>query len=139
MMILVTGGSGFIGSHIVDILIREGHHVKIYDVDVPRYGQKCDYIKADVLDLNRLIQESKDYDIIYHLAAEADVNRFYKSPYYSNLITSCSTLNVLEAAKINNISRVLLASTEWVYGSPEIDKNAVITEKTPTTNNPDHL
>jgi len=137
--ILVTGGSGFIGSHIVDILLEKGHQVKIYDVDAPKHNQKCDYIKADISDLNRLIQESKDYDIIYHLAAEADVNRFYKSPYYSNLITSCSTLNVLEAAKINNISRVLLASTEWVYGSPEGNEDEIITEETPPTNNPDHI
>ncbi len=139
MKILVTGGSGFIGSHIVDALIEKGHQVKIYDIDAPKYNQKCDYIKGDILDLNRLVQETKGYDAIYHLAAEADVNRFYKSPYYSNLITSCSTLNVLEAAKINKISRVLLASTEWVYGSPKSDKDEVITEVTPTTDNPDHL
>lgn len=139
MKILVTGGSGFIGSHIVDALIEEGYSVKIYDIDAPRYNQKCDYIKADVLDLNRLVQETKGYDAIYHLAAEADVNRFYKSPYYSNLITSCSTLNVLEAAKINKISRVLLASTEWVYGSSKSNENEIITEDTPTTDNPDHI
>ena len=139
MKILLTGGSGFIGSHIVDKLIAEGHSVKIYDVESPKYNQNCDYIKADVLDLNRLIQESKGFDIIYHLAAEADVNRFYKSPYYSNLITSCSTINVLEAARINKISRVFLASTEWVYGSPEGKEDEIITEDTPTTNNPDHI
>jgi len=139
MKILVTGGSGFIGSHIVDALLEKGHQVKIYDVDAPRYNQECDYIKADVLDLNRLIQESKDYDVIYHLAAEADVNRFFNSPYYSNLITSCSTINVLEAARINNISRVLLASTEWVYGSPKGNEDEIITEETSITNNPDHI
>ncbi len=139
MKYLVTGGSGFIGSHIVDVLLEKGHQVKIYDVDAPRYNQECDYIKADVLDLNRLIQESKDYDVIYHLAAEADVNRFFNSPYYSNLITSCSTINVLEAARINNISRVLLASTEWVYGSPKGNEDEIITEETSITNNPDHI
>jgi len=139
MKILVTGGAGFIGSHIVDALLEKGHQVKIYDVDAPRYNQECDYIKADVLDLNRLIQESKDYDVIYHLAAEADVNRFFNSPYYSNLITSCSTINVLEAARINNISRVLLASTEWVYGSPKGNEDEIITEETSITNNPDHI
>ena len=130
MKILVTGGSGFIGSHIVDALIEKDHSVKIYDTESPKYNQKCDYIKADVLDLNRLIQETVGFDIIYHLAAEADVNRFYKSPYYSNLITSCSTLNVLEAARINNVSRILLASTEWVYGSPEENKDDEINETT---------
>lgn len=139
MKILVTGGSGFIGSHIVDKLIEKGHQVKIYDVDSPKYNQKCDYIKADVLDLNRLIQESENYDIIYHLAAEANVNRFFDSPFYSNQITSASTINVLEAARANKIKRVLLASTEWVYGSPEGNEDDEITEETPTTNNPDHI
>ena len=139
MKILVTGGSGFIGSHIVDVLLKEGHQVKIYDMDSPKYNQKCDYIKADVLDLNRLIQETKGFDIIYHLAAEANVNRFYDSPFYSNQITSASAINILEAARANDINRVLLASTEWVYGSPEIDENDLITEETPTTNNPDHI
>jgi UDP-glucose 4-epimerase len=139
MKILVTGGSGFIGSHITDKLIDKGHKVKIYDLDTPKYDQKCDYIKGDVLDLYRLIQESRDYEIIYHLAAEANVNRFYDSPIYSNQITSASTINVLEAARNNEIKRVLLASTEWVYGSPAIDENTLITEETPTTNNPDHI
>ncbi len=137
MKILVLGGSGFIGSHIVDFLLEEKHEVKVYDIESPKYNQKCYYIKADVMDLNRLIQESESYDIIYHLAAEADVNRFHNSPYYSNLITSCSTINVLEAAKINSIKRVLLASTEWVYGSSNED--ALINEDTPTSNSPDHL
>ncbi|MBA7629075.1 dTDP-glucose 4,6-dehydratase [subsurface metagenome] len=139
MKILVTGGSGFIGSHIVDVLLEEGYQVKIYDIEEPKYNQKCEYIKGDVLDLTRLIQESIGYDIIYHLVAEADVNRFYKSPYYSNLITSCSTISVLEAVRINKVSRVLLASTEWVYGSPESNVDEMITEDTPMTNNPDHI
>ena len=139
MKILVTGGSGFIGSHITDKLIDKGHKVKIYDLDTPKYDQKCDYIKGDVLDLYRLIQESRDHEIIYHLAAEANVNRFYDSPIYSNQITSASTINVLEAARANKLKRVLLASTEWVYGSPTIDENTLITEETPTTNNPDHI
>jgi len=120
-------------------LIEEDHEVKICDLESPKYNQKCEYIKGDVLDLNRLIQETKEYDAIYHLAAEANVNRFYDSPFYSNQITSSSTINVLEAARVNDIKRVLLASTEWVYGSPEGDEDTLITEETPTTNNPDHI
>jgi len=126
MKILVTGGSGFIGSHIVDYLLKDKHRVKIYDMEYPKYQQQSGFIKADVLDIDRLIQESKGYDAIYHLAAEADVNRFFKSPIYSTQVTSISTLNVLEATKRNNVSRVLLASTEWVYGSPEGDENESI-------------
>ena len=139
MNVLVTGGSGFIGSHIVDMLIEKGYQVKIFDVDSPKYNQKCDYVKADVLDLQRLIQETEGYDTIYHLAAEANVNRFYDSPIYSNQITSVSTLNVLEAARVNHLKRVLLASTEWVYGTTEGNSDDEINEETPTANSPDHL
>jgi UDP-glucose 4-epimerase len=139
MKILVTGGSGFIGSHLVDILLAHNHEVLIYDIEEPRYNQKCSFIKADTADLDRLVSVSKGFDFIYHLAAEANVNRFYDSPLYSNLVTSHNTLNVLECAGRNNISRVLFASTEWVYGSIEGSDKDFITEETPYAQNPDHL
>ena len=56
MKILVTGGSGFIGSHIVDVLLEQGHQVKIYDIESPKYGQACEFVKADVMDLVRLVR-----------------------------------------------------------------------------------
>lgn len=139
MNILVTGGSGFIGSHVVDVLLEQGHRVKIYDVDSPKYRQACDFVKADILDLVRLVKETEKVDAVYHIAAEANVNRFHDSPYFSNLITSGSTLNVLEAARTNKIGRVLFGSTEWVYGSDPSNPDAVITEETPMTDNPDHI
>ena len=137
MKILITGGSGFIGSHLTDQLLEAGHEVTIYDIDEPKYNQDASYIKGDVCDLGFLGRCLKGFDMVYHLAAEANVNRFYQNPVYSNLVTSVSTLNVLEAARNNNISRVLLASTEWVYGSS--DDDSIITEETPYAQNPDHL
>jgi UDP-glucose 4-epimerase len=139
MKTLITGGSGFIGSHCVDVLLKEGHRVKIYDIETPRYGQACESVKADVLDFQRLLKESEGFDAIYHLAAEANVNRFYESPFYSNEITASSTINVLEAARRNGISRVLLASTEWVYGSPAGNPDEPIIEDTPVASEPDHI
>jgi UDP-glucose 4-epimerase len=139
MKILVTGGSGFIGSHLVDVLIEQGQDVVIYDLDTPRYGQKCVYIKGDVNDLERLVSSTQGFDMIYHLAAEANVNRFYESPIFSNFITSNSTINAAECARRNNIKRVLLASTEWIYGSIAGEDEDYITEETPYTQNPDHL
>jgi UDP-glucose 4-epimerase len=81
----------------------------------------------------------KGREVVYLLAAEANVNRFFESPMFSNDITANTTLSVLEAARRTGIARVILASTEWVYGSlPEAgDEN--ITEDTPYTANPDHL
>jgi UDP-glucose 4-epimerase len=139
MKILVIGGSGFIGSHVVDVLLEQNHHVKIYDIESPKFGQACEFIKADVMDLVRLVKESEHYEAAYLIAAEANVNRFYDSPFYSNAITSCSAINVGEAARKNGLGRILLASTEWVYGSDPGNPDVLITEETPMTDDPDHI
>jgi UDP-glucose 4-epimerase len=139
MKIMVTGGSGFIGSHLVDVLLSQNHEVTIYDLEKPRFGQQCNNITGDVNNLELLIRSSKGFDIIYHLAAEANVNKFYDNPLISNLNTSCSTLSVLQCARENGINRVLLASTEWIYGSLEGSENEQITEETNYAQNPDHL
>ncbi len=139
MKVVVAGGSGFIGSHVVDVLIEQGHEVVIYDLEAPRYGQKCGFMRGDARDVDRLSQLLKAGDVVYLLAAEANVNRFYESPLFSNDITAGSTLSVLEAARRTGAARVILASTEWVYGSlPEAGEEN-ITEDTPCTDNPDHI
>jgi UDP-glucose 4-epimerase len=139
MKCLVTGGSGFIGSHVVDGLLAEGHHVCIYDLDAPRYHQPCEFVRGDTRDTTRLVNVSKGFDAIYHLAAEANVNRFYESPVYSNDITAGATLTVLEAARLAQVGRVLVASTEWIYGSIEGNDQDFITEEMPYAQNPDHI
>lgn len=139
MNILITGGSGFIGSHLVDILIENGHNVINYDIENPRYKQDCRYVKGDVMDFEMLKRSTEKIDFIYHLVAEANVNNFFNSPVYSNQVTSASTVNVLECAKINKVQRVLLASTEWIYGNTDDSKNDEITELTKYTQHPEHL
>ena len=137
--ILVTGGSGFIGSHVVDRLKELEHEVVIYDVDAPRWGQSSTFIRGDILDLQRLLVATKDVDLIFNLAAEANVNRFRESPLHSNLVTSHGVLSVLEAARINEVPRVIQASTEWVYGTSSNNDSVPVTEETPLSQNPDHL
>lgn len=139
MKILVTGGAGFIGSHVVDVLMEQGHEVVIYDLEAPIYGQKCDNIIADVNDTAKLDAAAKGIDAIYHMAAQANVNIFFNEPVVSNYNTSNSTINLLEAARKNKVGRVLLSSTEWIYGSVEGDESTQITEETIYAQNPDHL
>lgn len=139
MKILVTGGAGFIGSHVVDVLMEQGHTVVIYDLEAPVYGQKCEHILGDVNDTAKFKKVTKGIDTIYHMAAQANVNIFFNEPVISNLNTSNSTINVLEAARENNVARVLLSSTEWIYGSTEGDDDTQITEETIYAQNPDHL
>ncbi len=139
MRVIVTGGSGFIGSHVVDTLLTQGHEVCIYDLDAPHYTVDCEYVRGDARDLDRLSKTARSGNALYHLAAEANVNRFFESPLYSNENTSHSTLCVLEAARRAGVSRVLLASTEWVYGSVNQPGAEVITEDCEYARNPDHL
>ena len=139
MKIVVAGGSGFIGSHVVDVLIELGHEVLIYDLEAPRYGQQCEFVRGDTRDVDRMVQVLKGRDVVYLLAAEANVNRFFESPIFSNDITAGGTLSVLEAARRAGIARMILASTEWVYGSLPEAGDEKITEDTPYTANPDHV
>jgi UDP-glucose 4-epimerase len=138
---------------VVDVLLEQDHEVIIYDLDSPRFDQSCEYIKGDVNDLESFLAATKGIEIIYHLAAEANVNRFYDAPLRSNQNTSTSTLSVLESARVNVVSRVILASTEWIYGSAMVPEDALlikpesqklqsffsIYEETPYAQNPDHL
>jgi UDP-glucose 4-epimerase len=139
MKIIVAGGSGFIGSHVVDELLTQGHEVLIYDLEAPRYDQACAFVRGDTRDIDRLVQIVKAGDIVYLLAAEANVNRFLESPVYSTDITANATLSVLEAARRSAAARVILASTEWVYGSLPEAGDESITEDTPCAQNPDHI
>ncbi len=142
--VLVTGGSGFIGSHVVDALLARDHDVTIYDLEAPRYGQECAFLRGDTRDPERMTSAAKRADIVLHLAAEANVNRFFDSPIFSHDITATATLVVLEAARRAGLPRVVLASTEWVYGSVAGGDLAVgtaeqVTEETPVAGAPDHL
>ncbi|MBP1594854.1 MAG: epimerase [Acidobacteria bacterium] len=139
MRVVVTGGSGFIGSHVVDSLVARGHETCIYDLDTPQHSPGCEHVRGDARDLDRLVKAVRSGDVIYHLAAEANVNRFFESPLFSNENTSHSTLCVLEAARRVDAARVVLASTEWVYGSTDGNEEVVIAEDCPYARDPDHI
>lgn len=115
MKLLVTGGSGFIGSHLIDCLSEDGHKVINFDIREPKFHQDSEYIKGDILNLDHLLKVSAGIEAIFHLAAEAKVGDYYNEPVISSKTNIIGTINVLEAAKQNSVKRVLFASTEWVY------------------------
>ena len=115
MKVAVIGGSGFIGSHIVDTLIAENHEVVIYDLMRPQ-RQDVPFITLDVLNpsmVNTVL--TGGFDAVYMLAAMANVNDVFNNPVEACDINIKATVNVLEAARKNKIDRVILSSTVWLY------------------------
>ncbi len=126
----VTGGSGFIGSHVVDALIAAGHNVVTLDPRPP-HRPDAGHAPADVRDLPSLVEATAGCDVLLHLAAVADVNDVARDPVGAVELNVGGTANVLEAARRNGVQRVVLASTVWVYSSAAAPENAVVDEETP--------
>lgn len=118
--ILVTGGCGFIGSHIVDILIEKGYNVKVIDnlsADNEEFffNKNAEYEHVDILDTNFLTEYSKNCQYIFHLAAESRLGKAIINPRYAIDVNIKGTLSVLEAAKNNNC-KIVFSSTSSIYG-----------------------
>jgi UDP-glucose 4-epimerase len=113
---LVTGGSGFIGSHVVDRLLAEGHEARVFDLLPWDYDARpgLEAVAGDLLDPGVLRSAAEGCDVIVHLAAAADVGLVAKDPAGAEKLNARGTLNVLEAARATG-ARVVYASTIWVY------------------------
>lgn len=136
MKALVTGGSGFIGSHVVDKLREKGIEVRVFDMLMPAFRKDIEFYQGSLLNLDELRMSLVGVDVIFHLAAVADVKDVFREPHYSEEINVRGTLNVLEAARLNGlIKRVVYGSTTWVYSDTK-EKN--IDENTPLSS-PSHL
>lgn len=135
MRILVTGGSGFIGSHVVDKLRDKGVKVRVYDTVMPIFRDDIEYYQGSILDKNALGFAISDIDAVMHLAAVADVKDVFEEPHYSEAINVRGTINVLEVARKSNVKRVIYGSTTWVYSDAEVD---TVDETTPL-HAPSHL
>jgi UDP-glucose 4-epimerase len=130
MNVVVTGGSGFIGSHVVDALADAGHRVTVIDHRVRPHRTDVEFEDVDLLDLSSILAATREAEHIFHLAAVSNVNYAYKYPAYSTALNVMGTTNVLESARVNGAKRVHLASTVWVYnGSP--DDEQVVDETVP--------
>lgn len=134
MKVMVTGGSGFIGSHVVDQLVSRGHQVRVFDMILPQRTD-VEHYQGSLLELEQLRMGMAGVDAVYHLAAVANVNAVFAEPIYSESINTRGTMNVLEAARYNTVKRVIYGSTTWVYSNVA---DSEVFEDTPL-GAPDHL
>ncbi len=111
MRVLVTGGTGFVGSHVVDKLKDKGVDVRVYDMVMPTFRNDIEYYQGSLLDFTSLGMALSGIDIVYHLGAIADVKDVYEDPHYSESINTRGTMNVLEAARNAGVTKGVDGST----------------------------
>jgi UDP-glucose 4-epimerase len=123
----ITGGAGFIGSNLVDRLLAEGNAVTAYDnlstgqsrfLDQARSSARFQLIEGDLLDTAALTQAVKDHDVVFHLAANADVRFGLNHPEKDLQQNTIGTFNVLEAMRAGGVRTIAFSSTGSVYGEP---------------------
>lgn len=129
MKIFVTGGAGFIGSHLIDRLMLEEHQVTAYDnlssgkrefiahhLNQDAFG----FIEADTLDFDMLMQSMKGHDTVFHLAANGDIRQGIVETDLHLKQGTIATYNVLEAMRINGINQIIFSSSATVYGETPV-------------------
>jgi UDP-glucose 4-epimerase len=116
MKILVTGGAGFLGSHLVDTLVARGHAVTVFDRAASKWPTRgARDVTGDLLDAAAVSSAVGGHDAVYHLAGFADLNAAKTRPLDTVHVNILGTLHVLEAMRAHNIQRFLFASTAYVY------------------------
>ncbi|HEY5674920.1 MAG TPA: NAD-dependent epimerase/dehydratase family protein [Malonomonas sp.] len=135
MKILVTGGGGFIGSHLVDLLLSDGHFVRVLDnfstgnrCNLQLEHDRLEVQQGDVRDPDTVARATTAIDAIVHLAAVASVQASVDDPVGTHQVNLIGTLNLLEAARKQGIKRFVFASSAAVYGDTQV---LPVSESTP--------
>ena len=116
MRCLVTGGNGFLGSHLVDELLKKGHEVIIFDKKVNKWRTDISkkIVKGDITAVNVLEKVFKNIDVVYHFAALSDLNQAMSRPHDTVNFNILGTVNVLELSKKHKVKRVIFSSSIYV-------------------------
>ena len=123
---VVTGGSGFIGSHVVDELIRIGHDVSVLDAGTQPHRPDVKFLDVDLTNAEAVLSAIEGCDYLFHLGAVSDINLARENPTLCARVNVLGTINVLEAARSLGVKRVIFASTAWLYsGFPDADRDEV--------------
>ncbi len=129
MRVLVTGGAGFIGSHVVDRLAAHGVTPRLFDLQHSPHHHNVEQVVGSILDVEALRIAMSGVHAVIHLAAVADVKEVYEDPSYAESVNVRGTLCVLEAARRSQVKRVVYGSTTWVYSdcdAREVDEETPI-------------
>ena len=119
---LVTGGAGFIGSHVVDGLVEKGYDVVVIDNESSDahdhffYNEKAQYFKLDICEYDQIKDLFQDVDTVFHLAAEARIQPCVDNPLRAVKNNSYGTCSVLQASREMGVKRVVYSSTSSAYG-----------------------
>ncbi len=126
MHCLVTGGAGFVGSHLVDLLLEAGHEVSIFDnfssgrsEFLQHHGEDVSIIEGDLLDLDAVNGAMHGIEIVYHLAANPDIRLGTTITDTDLKQGTVATYNVLEAMRVNGVKKIAFSSSSVVYGEAE--------------------
>lgn len=114
MRMLVTGGSGFIGSHVVDKLIDSGHSIRVLDIKSP-HRNDVEFIKGSITSKTDITKAVDNVEIIYHIAAFSNINLVKESPVMTIESNIMGTAYLLDEARKRNIRRFLFASSVYVH------------------------
>jgi nucleoside-diphosphate-sugar epimerase len=126
MNVLVTGGVGFVGSHLVKELVADGHDITVFDNVSRGARDRLDdviddvrFVEGDIRSKEELANAADDQDVIFHLAAINGTKNFYERPLDVLEVNVTGTQNVVDLARDENIDRLVFTSSSEVYGFPD--------------------
>ena len=121
-MIIVTGGAGFIGSNLVDELIKQGHDVIVIDNESASenekfyWNNKAENHKLDICDYDKIESLFEGIDWVFHLAAQSRIQPAIENPIRTVRVNCEATTNILQAARKHKVKKVMYSSTSSYYG-----------------------